>query len=236
LGAILTVVTVIIVLWLIFSELSTFFKIETVSRMVIDKGSSFEAVKLAFDIIFPFIVCSRLSYSQEVTKGTLHVHEKGDIAKLPIKADKGVEGCSVTGSFLIDKVGGNFKFSISESETSYNLSHIVNYVDFMPPSGDILDANAFGIPKHFNRSYVGIVGDISVYQYVMQIVPTQHKTLYGKLSFLNQYSVSEKPFTPTQVQLAEYSSSSPPKGFVGVMFTYDFNPVNMIFSIPFMNK
>jgi hypothetical protein len=224
LGAVLTVVTTLLVLCLLFTELSSFFTIETVSRMDIDKRASFEAVKLAFDISFHKVSCERITYSHEVTKGMIHVEEKGEIIKSNIDAGSGIKGCSVHGFFLVDKVAGNFKFAISDADNNLDLSHTIHLLDFIPAEGLLLDSDKIGVPSHFNRSLVTVPTGSAAYQYSFYVVPTEYKTLYGKLSFINQYAVSEKPITFEQSRMGDMSLGMM-SNFAGLAFNYDFSPV-----------
>jgi hypothetical protein len=56
-------------------------------------------------------------------------------------------------------------------------------------------------------------------------VPTQYKTLYGELSFINQYSVIEKAVSFEQMRMTEPISGLRLREFHGLVFTYDFHPV-----------
>lgn len=59
----------------------------------------------------------------------------------------------------------------------------------------------------------------------LQVVPTQYKTLYGELSFANQYAVNEKVVSLEQLRKNEAISGLYIKDFQGLIFTYDFHPV-----------
>jgi hypothetical protein len=224
LGAMLTLVTTVLVLFLLFTELSSFFTIETISRMDIDKRASFDAVKLAFDISFHKISCERIAYSHEVTKGMLHITENGEIIKSSIDAGSGIKGCSVHGFFLIDKVAGNFKFGVSDADINLDLSHTIHLLDFIPAQGLLLDSEKIGVPSHFNRSLVAVPTGSAAYQYSFYIVPTEYKTLYGKLSFINQYAVSEKSISFEHSRVGDMSLGIM-SNFAGVVFNYDYSPV-----------
>lgn len=60
---------------------------------------------------------------------------------------------------------------------------------------------------------------------IAQVVPTQYKTLYGELSYLNQYSVIEKDVPVEQMQRVEPIQGLHLRDFQGIIFTYDFHPV-----------
>ena len=52
-----------------------------------------------------------MSFSQEVTRGTLHSHEPEHISKEAIEG----RSCWVHGSIVTDKVGGSFRFMIDDA-------------------------------------------------------------------------------------------------------------------------
>ena len=58
-----------------------------------------------------------------------------------------------------------------------------------------------------------------------QVVPTQYKTLFGELTFANQYAVNEKVVGLEQLRKNEAVSGLYIKDFQGIIFTYDFHPV-----------
>ena len=59
------------------------------------------------------------------------------------------------------------------------------------------------------------------------MVPTQYKTLYGQLSYLNQYSVIDKAVPVETMMRAEPVPGLRLRDFQGVVFTYDFHPVSV---------
>ena len=74
-GGTLTLFTTIIVLVLLYTEISGFFHIDVVSRMVADTTASVEAVRLTYDLEFYKIPCQQIDFMQEVTKGSVHFAE-----------------------------------------------------------------------------------------------------------------------------------------------------------------
>lgn len=231
LGGLLSIVAVFVVGYLVVLEIFTFSKIDVVSRMIIDKAPSSEAFKLAFDVTFPYIACDRLSFYQEATKGSVHIfsaEKDGQIKKQPVDFGANSKGCTLTGQFEMDKVAGFFRFEVANAIPDFvnlNLSHSVNLLDFISNKGAILDNTKIGVPRSFNRTLLNVPRETAVYQYSLQIVPTQYKSLYGDLSYLNQYSSSEKPMNTAQ-KMVMLSSSSTGKDFIGVMVNYEFSPVS----------
>mmetsp|Transcript_81220 Transcript_81220/g.159403 ORF Transcript_81220/g.159403 Transcript_81220/m.159403 type:complete len:304 (+) Transcript_81220:74-985(+) len=232
LGAIITIISTILVSVLIFSEISYFMKVDVVSRMLTDKTAGIEAVRLEFDLQFYDVSCNRINFIQEVTRGTLHIHEPGLVEKFAI--DDGITlGCHVRGSNLIDKVGGNFRFAIEPATEgqlnqpgfSSNYSHIVRNIAFVPTIGESAADKLPEIIDNLKNQNTLVPEGSAMYHYAVQVVPTQYKTLYGELSYLNQYSVIEKDVSLETVQQVEPISGLHLKSFQGIIFTYDFHPV-----------
>lgn len=239
LGAALTLISTVLVLVLIMSEISVFNKVDVVSRMLADNTAGVESVKLEFDVNFFNAPCDKISYFQEVTRGTLHVHEPGTVEKFDLD-DGTTVGCHVRGSSLIDKVGGNFRFAVeqiavpqsntppneSPPNVPANFSHIINRIAFVSTKGE---SALEKIPEvsHSLQDQVTIVPDnAAVYHYEVEVVPTQYKTLYGELSFANQYSVDEKSISVEALARTHGSIGGIHlRDFSGILFTYDFHPV-----------
>ena len=122
-GAIVTLVSSVVVLMLLFSEMRLYTTTELVSRMYPDNGvgRSLESVRLHFDVEFPEIDCELIKFSQEVTRGQTHILEEEQHAEINrekmVHPDKvGKFGCWVHGSMLTDKVGGHFIFKVTPTE------------------------------------------------------------------------------------------------------------------------
>jgi hypothetical protein len=229
-GALLTLVTTALVVVLVASEFSNFMQVETVSRMAVSQTSSIESIKLDFDVVFHQLGCDRFTFVQEVTRGTIHVHEPIEVEKEVIGA-----GCHVSGSFLTDKVTGNFRFGVEPQGISneqgqraidFDLSHSVNHLAFLPTNGKLANDKLPDLPTSIQRQMVVVPADSSIFQYSIQVVSTEYKTLYGELSFLNQYSVNEKIVDSNQLARNELLSGLSLRDFHGLIVTYDFNPVS----------
>ena len=64
LGACITLLSIVIVLVLVLSEISIFFKVDVISRMVADNTVGIESVRLDFGIYFSeLLIFHTLSYS-----------------------------------------------------------------------------------------------------------------------------------------------------------------------------
>lgn len=233
-GALMTLVTSVVVLLLLFSEFNNFYKIDVVSRMVVDQTAGLESIKLDFDISFHELKCDRFDFVQEVTRGTIHVHEKIDVIKEAI-GDKG-RGCRVKGDLLTDKAGGNFRFGVTPMGApmmdgtpmvDFDLSHTLNNLAFLPTKGKLATDKFPDIQPNFVQPFIAVPVGTSIFQYAVHIVPTQYKTLFGELSFINQYSVTEKMVDMNELARSEVMSGLSLRDFHGLIVTYDFNSVRL---------
>ncbi len=174
LGAFVTILSVVVVVVLLISELTLFLKVDIVSRMVADTSTGFESVKLEIDIDFYSVECEKISFFQEVTRGTLHVHEQGEMEKLVSLTG----GCRVTGDIIVDKAGGNFRFSVDSVKIddlnivrsdSVNFSHIINHIAFMPTKGISAIEKIPGLSNILNKQITIIPERSGIYQYSIQV-------------------------------------------------------------------
>ena len=127
LGALMTFVAAAVVFSLFWSEVSSYWTPNIVSRMQADNllGRYEESVNLHVNIDFMHIPCERISYVQEVVRGQLHTH-----LSHPHDADIGMKkepkqyspsensalstspGCLIHGSLITDKIAGHMVFKV----------------------------------------------------------------------------------------------------------------------------
>ena len=178
LGACITLLSTVLIVVLILSEVSNFMKIDVVSRMLADHSAGVESVKLQFDLQFFQVPCDKIDFGQEVTRGTLHLHEPGTIEKFVL--DDGVTvGCHIRGSSVIDKVGGNFKFAIDQASIPQNMpagnfqaniSHRINHVTFASTSGGESAMTRIPDFSHSLQNQDTLVEqDSAIYHYAVQV-------------------------------------------------------------------
>lgn len=191
LGAIITIVSAILVSILLFSEIILYAKVDVVSRMATDKIGGVESVRLKFDIEFQGISCNRINFQQEVTRGNLHLHEPGQIEKRDIPIET-MTGCSVSGNMITDKVGGNFRFHINSAPNAVNdmsqpipavrgedqalpkLDHKINHVSFNHVSLNEEDEKQAyqiipGLTNSLNDQLTVVADDTNIYHYAIQV-------------------------------------------------------------------
>jgi hypothetical protein len=121
LGAVMTIVASIVVLFLFISEVRSYTNPNYITRMQADHSADRDneaPVRLHFDMDFFNIPCNRISFAQEVVRGQMHLHLenhpdtdiKKDFKSYP-ESTSG-PGCWMHGSLVTDKIAGNFIFKI----------------------------------------------------------------------------------------------------------------------------
>lgn len=174
LGALLTIITTLVVVILLWSEVTQFMKIDVVSRMVADQNARFQSVRLEVDVEFNAVTCDRINFFQEITRGTLHLHEPGNVEKASTK-----NGCRVQGAIVTDKYGGNFRFGVAPKLSNNrggeqqvlptNMSHYIHHIAFIPSEGI---ASADKIPaknQQLEQTQTIVPEGSGIYQYAIQV-------------------------------------------------------------------
>lgn len=138
--------------------------------------------------------------------------------------DKPFDACRVHGSFDVNKVAGNFHITAGKSiyhprghahlsalvpAESFNYSHRIDVLSFgpwVPGYVNPLDGDIVTTDKH-----------LQMYQYYIQIVPTTIKSLSGRETKTNQYSVTQRT--------REINHDSGSHGISGIFFKYDMSSI-----------
>jgi hypothetical protein len=227
LGAFLTSISVIVVSFLLVSEISYYLNRSVESKLVTDFRRTNESTVIEFDVQFDLMKCGNIGFTQEVTKGTMHVNRPEQYEETPVNAGS---GCRIVGSIATDKVAGNFRLSVERgsdgsSSSDENISHKINYLYFHPTSAKF-DSSTASTNTLAGRMNTAIPG-AAIHQYVIQIVPTQYIALDGMASYMNEYSVSERHVDEDQCPMVENIGGHSCRDFSGVMFSYDFAPVSL---------
>lgn len=134
LGGAVTLVAFVVVLYLLLSEISAFKTTDIVTRMMTDNTIGRESIRIEFDLEFAHVVCDRISFMQEVTRGDMHIHEPEFVQKQDLHDPQGGVGCWVRGYTVTDKAAGNFRFHI-EPEPPKAANQDPNMPNMLPGFG-----------------------------------------------------------------------------------------------------
>lgn len=246
-GAVITIICLVLTCLLSYSELNLLFRSDRSSHVILDQISTMEAVKLNFDVEFHKIACSDLSFSQEVVRGTVHQFLDDDHS---LRLEDAGEGCRVRGSVKTDKVAGNFRFKVKPQHVdqkslqvqaphpshypNLDMSHEVKNIYF-ESKNDVV-TRVLGLlaspPTPLKSQVTSLGGETGLYHYGLQIVPSMKKR-NGKLqaSDLNSYSVTERRVKLADLNRGLSLGGTTVQNFVGVIFTYEFYPVAVVTEI-----
>lgn len=225
----LTVVSSILVVVLICSELGVYTTVETVNHIAIDKVNRRPA-KITLSATFFHLSCDDVHLDLEATKGNEGSLTDSEVEKTPA----GVEGCSIKGVLEVPKVGGNFHFAtgtlgggkagsfitlrngvfmLGGPSSGANLSHTIHHLSF----GDDFP----GLLNPLEEVTNIVPTDVGQYQFHIKVIPTMYKPLRRRHILSNQYSISEQ-FVRLDLLSAMQGGNQP-----GIYFYYDFFPVIM---------
>eukprot|EP00117_Sycon_ciliatum_P024978 scpid63154/ scgid20834/ Endoplasmic reticulum-Golgi intermediate compartment protein 2 len=143
----------------------------------------------------------------------------------PVEDDRQPDACRIHGSFHVNKVEGNFHVTVGKSiphmrghthlsafidSKDYNFSHRIDKLSFGP--------EVPGLINPLDAEYQTTEANYFIYQYFIQIVPTEFATRQQKLN-TNQFS-----FTNQKRELNHVTGSH---GVPGIFFKYDLSPVKV---------
>mmetsp|Transcript_13119 Transcript_13119/g.19764 ORF Transcript_13119/g.19764 Transcript_13119/m.19764 type:complete len:320 (+) Transcript_13119:115-1074(+) len=247
-GALITVLCVILTASLLISETMLFMSRENVHHMVVDQGNTHDTVRLDVDVEFHSLSCEDVSFSQEVVRGTVHHTGEPNITFTPLS-----QGCRVAGYIVTDRIGGNFRFHVRSDEpvnhdfrppltprqpreSDPDMSHTINRMSFLPVKEERVDSLQYDHPvfklatkSPLSNTHTKLQKGIGMYHYGLHIVPT-HKKKAGKVSVsrLDKISITERAVKISDINRGVSLGGSMVKDFIGVIVTYDFYPVTIL--------
>jgi len=148
LGGVVTILSFVVVVYLLLSEILIYNSSEVVMRMLADTTIGMESIRIEFDVEFPEVRCEKISFMQEVTRGAVHIHEPEFVKKEEIHDEHGASGCWLHGYTVTDKAAGNFRFAV-EPAPPKDLSHDPSLANFPPgfQFGGALHFEIFQFPE-----------------------------------------------------------------------------------------
>ena len=244
-GAVITILASIIVLLLISNEFRTYLKVENISRMVPDRSVGLEAIDIQFMVAFKSVKCEKISFHQSVTRGTLHTHDEGKIVK-----SNSINGCTLEGTIGVDKVDGNFRFSIvpelgpmqhkiingipiQNSIKAMDLSHQIHYLRFIPRDLALLDDESINdiYPKDSDSTFTTpLIGletnkEIGLLNYAVRVVSIQDHYLNRTIKHTTKLSILDREVGLDHIATGVSISGYPIHNELGLLFSYDFYPI-----------
>ncbi|CAH0480788.1 unnamed protein product [Peronospora belbahrii] len=212
-GGLVTLVSCLVVSFLLLSELSIWWTVSVTHRMHVDTDPQDYPINVEVDIVFLHEACNDVAMDVSDSKGIKDVLLKTNIEEEPF----GENGCRFYGTAQVQKVAADLSFGHEGSLNmfslfeflTFNSSHIVNHLRFGPHIPD-METPLIDVSKI-------VMNNLAVYKYFVSIVPTRYIYLNGRSVTTFQYSVTEHE-----------TISQGPNGhisFPGVIFSYEFSPI-----------
>lgn len=243
-GLVTTLVTLFIIIVLLLSQWSDYSTVKSRHRMTVDKQRPGEELSLHFNLSMHRIRCSLANldimdvtghHQEDVHRGVLRQRLSSDGRHVgqPTDADEEGEdapgeGCQLSGTLRLKKVGGNLHIAVGGTSNKYKGTRHVHV--FNPT--DLRSFNAshtfhwlrFG--DRFDQQLDPIAGTSAYatdgpthYKYFLKIVPTTYiNQVTGVVLDTHQYSVSNVSV------VMEPDKPKPGSGIPGLFLVYDFSP------------
>lgn len=215
-GAIISILSALVMIFLFLSEFYSFITPEIVSELFVDMaGSSKEKMKTSLNLTLPRLKCDFVGLDIQDEMGRHEVGFQENTQKWEIN---GGEGCTFQGRFEINKVPGNFHVSThgaGQQPDTVDMAHVIDGLRF---GDDIhlenIDA-AFVSLSNLNKEESN---GISSHDYVLRVVPTIYEKLDGTKLYSFQYTWAYKDYI-------SYGHGG--RVMPAIWFRYDLSPITV---------
>lgn len=212
-GAIVSIVSVLFVVFLIMSELSSFFYTDIRSEIFVDLPSKEKQISVKINASFPKMGCEfiGLDIQDEMGRNEVGFHE--NTQKTPLRNG---DGCRFEGHFHVNRVPGNFHLSTHNSGRQPDIAEMAHEIHSLQFGEDIASSiEAFDSLKDHDMLNVN---GLSSHDYIIKIVPTKFKRLDGQVQGTFQYTFAHRDYMV-------FGRENRPVPVV--WFKYDFNPITI---------
>ncbi|XP_057298657.1 endoplasmic reticulum-Golgi intermediate compartment protein 1-like [Hydractinia symbiolongicarpus] len=211
-GACVSIVSILVIIFLMTSELSSFMQTEVVSEMFVDIPSAEQKIAVRLNVTFPRLDCDFVGLDIQDDKGRHEVGFHENTHKISLSDGA---GCRFEGLFYINRVPGNFHLSTHSADhqpENPDMSHVLNGLQF----GDVIESNAaFNALKDFQMLEAN---GLSSHDYIIKVVPTIYQRLNGSTQNTFQYSYAHKDY----FSYGHHATIMP-----AVWFRYDLSPITI---------
>ncbi|KAF1790344.1 Endoplasmic reticulum vesicle transporter, C-terminal [Phytophthora cactorum] len=163
-GGVVTVVSCVVVAFLLLSEFSVWWTVSVTHRMHVDTDPQQDfPINIEVDVSFLHEACTEVAMDVSDSKGHKEIMLKKDIQEEPF----GENGCRLYGSVQVQKVAGDLSFAHEGSLT---------IPDMETP---LIDVSKI------------LTKNLATYKYFVSVVPSRYVYLNGRSVTTFQYSVTE---------------------------------------------
>lgn len=215
-GAIISVSSVLFILFLFLSELSLFISIDLHSELTVeDPVKHSEKIPVYINITLMKMSCEFLGLDIQDDMGRHEVGFKDNTIKVPF----GDAGCRFESHFLINKVPGNFHVSTHSSRQQPDdpdMSHIVHKVRFGMELAEGKDVKgSFNPLENVDKSNAD---PQSTHDYILRVVPTVYEDIHGNVRYPYQYTYSSR-------EMIQYHHGG--RAMPAIWFRYELSPITV---------
>ncbi|KAK7110018.1 endoplasmic reticulum-Golgi intermediate compartment protein 1-like [Littorina saxatilis] len=215
-GAVVSICSVLFILFLLVSELSLFITPELHSELTVeDPVKHSEKIPVYINITLLKIGCDYVGLDIQDDMGRHEVGFKDNTVKVPF----GDAGCRFESNFLINKVPGNFHVSTHSSRVqpdNPDMSHIVHKVRFGMELAEGKDVKgSFNPLENVDKSNSD---PIATHDYIIRVVPTVYEDIHGNIRFPFQYTYSSR-------DMIQYHHGG--RALPAIWFRYELSPITV---------
>ncbi|XP_076439528.1 endoplasmic reticulum-Golgi intermediate compartment protein 1-like [Babylonia areolata] len=214
-GAVISMCSVLFLLFLMVSELSLFISVDLQSELTVeDPVTHTQKIPVFLNVTLLRITCDYLGLDIQDDMGR---HDIG-FAENTTKTPAG-QGCHFESHFQINKVPGNFHISTHSARQQpevTDMSHVLHKVRFGMDLGSGKDVEgSFNPLESVDKSKSA---PIVSHDYVLRVVPTVYEDISGKVHFPFQYTYSAK-------EAVVYNKAG--KVIPAIWFHYQLSPITV---------
>ncbi|KAL4231854.1 Endoplasmic reticulum-Golgi intermediate compartment protein 1 [Mactra antiquata] len=188
-GAVISICSVLFMLFLFLSELAGFLQIEVMSELIVDDPVKHsEKIPVFLNITLPHCKCDYLGLDIQDDMGRHEVGFKDNTQKFPIDDE---EGCRMETHFLINKVPGNFHVSThsaARQPEKGDMTHIVHQLRFgMEMESGKEVKGSFNPMENLDRTEGN---SMATHDYIVRVVPSVYIDINKMKRYPYQYTYS----------------------------------------------
>ncbi|KAK3095302.1 hypothetical protein FSP39_012977, partial [Pinctada imbricata] len=216
-GAVISICSVIFIVFLFLSELALFISHEVVSELTVeDPVKHSEKIPVFVNITLPKMKCEYLGLDIQDDMGRHEVGFQDNTQKEEINEGA---GCRFESHFMINKVPGNFHVSTHSSQSQPDdpdMSHTIHKVRFGMDLGEGKSvAGSFNPLENVDKTKGQ---SFATHDYIVKIVPSVYEDSSGNIRFPYQYTYSYREV----VQFGHGGRMMP-----AIWFRYDLSPITV---------
>ncbi|XP_025094806.1 endoplasmic reticulum-Golgi intermediate compartment protein 1-like isoform X1 [Pomacea canaliculata] len=215
-GAVISICSVLFILFLFFSELLLFISHEVTSELTVeDPVTHSEKIPVYINITLLKVGCDYVGLDIQDDMGRHEVGFQDNTVKVPQEGG----GCRFESHFLINKVPGNFHVSTHSARKQPeepNMSHIVHKVRFgMELEEGKNVKGSFNPLQNVDKSNSDAMAS---HDYILRVVPSVYEDIKGNIQFPFQYTFSSREV----VQFHHGGVAMP-----AIWFRYELSPITV---------